>query len=150
MKYFTWFVVAVVVIGVLWYAYSSRTASTETQTGGDRIKAPTITWRFTDAGERDNVPFTEVAVTVNGVEHEVGSYQGTCSEITETGGVDGKGLVAGELSAVQCWFAGGGDEIGVFAVEDGTMEVMVGALGEPIEGSEGFRGDFKIREDIKL
>ena len=143
-----WAVIGVLILGGI--AYMATRPSVQSTEDAGRIMKPAITWQFKDAGARDNIPFTEVAVTVNGVEHEVGSYQGSCSEITETGGVDGKGLVAGELSAVQCWFAGGGDEIGVFAVEDGTMEVMVGSLGEPIEGSEGFRGDFKIRDDIKL
>jgi len=105
-----------------------------------------IHWSFKDAGEKENIPYTEVSL--NG--KVVGEYQGSCAEIGASGGIDGKGLVAGELSAVQCYFAGAGDEIGVFANEDGGTEVMVGSLEEPIEGGAGSRGDFKIRTDVKL
>lgn len=63
---------------------------------------------------------------------------------------DGKGLLAGELAAAQCWFAGGGDEIGVFAHEDGGFDIMVGQLGEGEEGSGVFRGNFHIRNTIEI
>lgn len=105
-----------------------------------------VVWKFEDAGEKDNIPYTQVSL--NG--KVIGTYQGTCAEIGAEGGVDGKGLLAGELSGVQCWFAGGGDEIGLFAKEDGGTEVMVGSLSEPIEGAPGSRGDFKIRTDITM
>lgn len=109
----------------------------------------TISWRLTDTETNAlGVPHTEVTTFINGKEYVVGTFQGTCSEIGASGGVDGKGLLAGELSAVQCWFAGGGDEIGVFAHEDGGYQIMVGMLEEPIEGGAGFRGDFKIKTDI--
>jgi hypothetical protein len=101
-----------------------------------------IVWRMSDAGEADNIPYTSVTVLVNGEAYDMGKFQGTCAEIGASGGVDGKGLLAGELSAVQCWFAGGGDEIGVFAHEDGGFDILVGVLEEPIEGSAGFRGNF--------
>ncbi len=105
-----------------------------------------IKWEFIDAGEKEYIPYTRVML--NG--HHVGDFQGSCAEVGAEGGVDGKGLLAGELAAAQCWFAGGGDEIGVFAREDSGVEVMVGKLEEPIEGGAGFRGDFEIRTDIRL
>ena len=80
----------------------------------------------------------------------MGTFAGSCSEIGASGGIDGKGLLAGELGAAQCWFAGGGNEIGVFADEDGGLEVMVGELGEGEEGAGMFRGDFSIKNTIKL
>ena len=86
-------------------------------------------------------------VYVDGKEYVVGTFEGSCAEIGASGGVDGKGLLAGELAAAQCWFAGGGDEIGVFAHEDGGYQIMVGTLEEPIEGGAGFRGDFGIKVD---
>ncbi len=108
-----------------------------------------ISWKFNDMDfDANNTPHTEVTAVVNGKEYVVGTFEGSCSEIGASGGVDGKGLLAGELSAAQCWFAGGGDEIGVFAHEDGGYQIMVGTLEEPIEGGAGFRGDFKIKTDI--
>lgn len=114
------------------------------------FSADSISWKITPAAERDNIPYTSVAVVVQGREHVVGTFQGSCTEIGASGGVDGNGLLAGELSAVQCWFAGGGDEIGVFAHEDGGYQILVGKLEESIEGSAGFRGDFEIKVDVPL
>jgi hypothetical protein len=104
-----------------------------------------IAWRFADAGETDGVPRTSVTVAIDGTVHAVGSFAGSCSELGASGGIDGKGLLAGELSAAQCWFAGGGNEIGVFANEDGGYDVMVGDLSEGESGAGVFRGDFKVR-----
>jgi len=104
-----------------------------------------ISWNFQSASEIQGTPYTKVTVTINGTAHDAGTYPGSCSEVGASGGVDGKGLLAGELSAAQCWFAGSGDEIGVFAHEDGGFDVMVGELGEPEEGSDGFRGNFEVK-----
>ncbi len=104
-----------------------------------------ISWKFDELTEVNGVPQTKVTVTINGTAHAMGTYAGSCNEIGANGGVDGKGLLAGELSAAQCWFAGSGDEIGVFAHEDGGFDVMVGELGEPIEGGVGFRGNFEVK-----
>jgi hypothetical protein len=158
MKTAIWILVVLVILGGGYYLYSRSAGSmgsaqenvAEGNADERRIMQPTIVWTFEDGGEKDNIPYTKVFVTVNGTLHSVGDFQGSCSQITETGGVDGKGLLAGELSAVQCWFAGGGDEIGIFAVETGGLELMVGALSEPIEDSEAFRGDFEIKPEFKF
>jgi hypothetical protein len=105
-----------------------------------------VHWSFKDAGEKDHIPYTEVSL--NG--KVVGTYEGSCAEVGASGGIDGQGLVAGELSAVQCYFAGAGDEIGVFANEDGGTDIMVGSIQEPSGEGEGFRGDFKVRADLSL
>jgi hypothetical protein len=107
-----------------------------------------IVWRFTDGGNVEMAEFTNVAVLINGVEYPVGKFGGNCAEVGASGGIDGKGLLTGELSAAQCWFAGGGDEIGIFAHEDGGVDIMVGDLSEGEEGAGMFRGDFKVKESI--
>ncbi|MES2014359.1 MAG: hypothetical protein V4437_00900 [Patescibacteria group bacterium] len=127
---------------------SANTNTTPSQE--NRIKEPVISWKFEAAAEKDNVPYTNVSVTVNGTAHAVGSFQGSCSQVGASGGVDGKGLLAGELSAAQCWFAGGGDEVGVFATEDGGLEVMTGVLSEGEEGAGVVRGNFTIETAYKL
>lgn len=109
-----------------------------------------IVWRFADAGEIDAMPRTKVTVLINGKAYDGGTHLGSCSEIGATGGVDGKGLLIGELSAAQCWFAGGGKEIGVFAHEDGGLDIMVGELSEGEAGEPLFRGDFTITNTIQL
>ena len=108
-----------------------------------------IAWRFTNAGEVEGTPYTNVKVLINGTAYETSKFVGSCSEIGANGGIDGKGLLAGELSGAQCWFAGGGNEIGVFASEDGGFEIMVGELGEGEEGAGMFRGNFSIKNTIR-
>lgn len=109
-----------------------------------------IAWSFRSAGEVDGIPYTNVSVVVNGKTYDAGKYTGSCNEIGANGynGIDGKGLLIGELSAVQCWYAGGGDEIGVFAHEDGGFDILAGKLGEGEEGAGVFRGDFKSKHTI--
>ncbi|MBY0294028.1 hypothetical protein K2Q08_01695 [Patescibacteria group bacterium] len=109
-----------------------------------------ISWRFTNAGDVKTTPYTAVTVVINGTAHDMGKFAGSCSELGANGGIDGKGQLAGELSAAQCWFAGGGNEIGVFAHEDGGVDIMVGELGEGADGAGMFRGNFKIKSSIKL
>jgi hypothetical protein len=110
-----------------------------------------IHWKFDTKAEVNNIPQTMVSVQVGEKVYEVGTFQGSCSEIGASGGVDGKGLLAGEVAGAQCWFAGGGDEIGVFAHEDGGYQIMTGSISEPDgEGATGFRGDFHIKTDIRL
>lgn len=107
-----------------------------------------ITWKLETKAEVNGVPQTLVKVVVAGSERTVGTFEGSCAEVGASGGVDGQGLLAGELSAVQCWYAGGGEEIGVFAHEDGGYQIMVGELGEPTAESGGFRGNFIIKTDV--
>jgi len=143
-------VLALIALGYYFYSENIPAPSKENTEQTSEYTEPTIVWTFQDGGEKDFIPYTKVFVTVNGILHSVGDFQGSCNEIGEEGGVDGEGLLAGELSAVQCWFAGGGDEIGIFAVEDGSLELMTGVLEEPIEGSAGFRGNFVIRPEFKF
>ena len=100
---------------------------------------PTIVWNFKEAGERGNVLYTTtVTVNVDGTPYEVGTYEGKCTEIGVSGGMDGTGLVPGEITGVQCWFGGGGDEIGIFN-EGGRLIIKSAEL---YEGLGGVRGEF--------
>lgn len=111
-----------------------------------------IVWKFADAGERDGIPYTKVTVAINNKPYEAGQFAGSCNEIGANGstGIDGKGLLPGELSAAQCWYAGGGDEVGVFANENGGFDIMTGQLGEGEEGAGMFRGDFKVKQAVQI
>ncbi len=110
----------------------------------------TITWQYKDAGEVDGMPHTTVTAVINGTAYEAGTFLGSCSEIGTTGGIDGKGLLAGELSATQCWFAGGGNEVGVFAHEDGGFDILVGELSEGNQEIPFFRGNFTVKSTVRL
>lgn len=127
-----------------------NSATEETIQQNTGVSANTsIQWSFTSAGEVDAMPYTNVAVTVDGKTYDMGKFVGSCAEIGASGGIDGKGLLAGELSAAQCYFAGGGQEIGVFAHEDGGYQIMVGQLDEGSAEIPAFRGDFEIKVDIQ-
>lgn len=111
---------------------------------GGQAMSPTLSpqnpqsfdWTFRELPEQEGIPQTEVSL--NG--RVVGTYQGSCAEIEGSGWT----LVAGEQSGVICWFAGGGKEIGVFAVESGGFEVMEGDLDEGSAEVAGMRGNFRI------
>lgn len=110
---------------------------------GGQAMAPTLPqgvqsfdWTFRELPEQEGIPQTEVAL--NG--RVVGTYQGSCAQM-DTANAE---LLAGEQSAVLCWFAGGGKEIGVFAHEDGGYDVMEGDVDEGSAEAAGMRGNFKI------
>jgi|SRR3989344_1032860 len=101
-------------------------------------------WGFVDLGaDVDNNPHTKVSLNVDGKVYDAGTYLGGCSEV-ESGeiGVTGELADMNEKSRVQCWFAGSGDEVGVFQE---ALEIIVkhGELGEGDNGDAPFRGNFK-------
>jgi hypothetical protein len=144
--------VVIVLIAAGFYLFTAGRASAPTQPvasttpESDKLAARNITWKIIETeDDAQGTPHAEVSVTVDGKTTVVGTFAGVCKDIAASGGIDGKGLVAGELSAVQCYWAGSGDEIGVFAHEDGGYDIMVGELGEPTAEDPAFRGNFKIR-----
>ena len=94
--------------------------------------ADTYQWSFS-LGEID-MPRTWVKLTGNGKTYEAGRDDGTCATTKTT--------EANELSAVLCWWAGGGKEIGVFT-EGGKQVIKVGDVDEGDAETAGFRGNFK-------
>lgn len=106
---------------------------------------PAMTWLFTEAmpDESLSMPRTTVALRVGcplgarGCEESViqaGTFPGLCTVIEQPESQN-------ELTGVLCWFAGGGDEIGVF--EEGQRLVLKkGELGEPTAETPPFRGNF--------
>ncbi len=112
-------------------------------------KKTSVVWNFKVVGESDGISYTGVEAVINNQSYDIGKFQGSCSVVGSTGGIDSKGLLAGEVSAAQCWFAGAGDEIGVFTHEDGGYDIMTGELGEGVDGGPFFRGNFKVKQTIK-
>lgn len=112
-------------------------AETDVLNGGQaEPEARTFAWRFaTVEAEGDLPPRTDVALITGGDTYNLGSYPGTCAEIApET-------LLPGEVAGVLCWWAGSGDEIGVFRAGDAYV-VRRGFQEEPTAESEGYRGGF--------
>lgn len=107
----------------------------------------TTVWILEDAGvsESDGSPKTIVRLNTNGNSYDLGTYQGTCSEIKDSAWE----LLPNEQSGVICWFAEGGTEIAVFS-EQNNLIVKRGELEESGEGSEGLRGNFKELFPLKI
>ena len=99
-----------------------------------------VTWTFTSAGEDQatGAEKTKVTVTWDGVAHDAGTYLGSCAEIDGTNDT----LQENQVSGALCWFAGAGDEVGVFN-ENGVYVVKHGEQQEPSAEAQGFRGNFK-------
>jgi hypothetical protein len=80
------------------------------------------------------VPCTATTCTEPETVIPVGTFDGLCSVVAQPESPN-------ELTAALCWFAGAGDEIGVFD-ERGHMVIKKGVLEEPTAESPGFRGNF--------
>jgi hypothetical protein len=97
-----------------------------------------VAWKIEELGEDENfVPTASVGLEVKGKSYEVGKFSGNCFVIEESEWE----LLENELSGVICWWAGSGEEVGVFH-ENGVLEIRKGKLEEGGEGDENFRGDF--------
>lgn len=121
-------------------APEGEVATTTVETAGER----TFSWRFdTDESGDGLAPRTQVDLIASGDVYDAGVYAGSCTEIAK------ENLLAGEVSGVLCWWAGGGDEIGVFRDEDNNYFLLHGVQEEGTAESDGFRGDFKQIAEIK-
>ncbi|KND47539.1 MAG: hypothetical protein AB199_03855 [Parcubacteria bacterium C7867-004] len=110
------------------------------------ITRDNVNFVFTSAPERDGNPYTNVHVLISGKnakEYDAGTFEGSCWEMDARGGIDGSGLLPGEVAAAQCWFGGAGDEVGVFSTSAGAA-IRLGELGEGDPTHPFFRGNFKV------
>ncbi len=148
-------VLIVAAVGV-YYWYGHRTApatqetaqvsETATQQGVPQATSTAsmgkhaVTWKFDTVSEDKETGAikTKVTVTWDGVSHDGGTYQGSCAEVDGSNGT----LSEGEVSGALCWYAGAGDEIGVFS-ENGGFVLKHGDQQEPSGEGDGFRGNFK-------
>lgn len=90
-----------------------------------------------DAFAESGAPLTSVTLRANGVQRNIGTYEGTCFVIEGSAWQ----LLPGEKSGVICWWAGGGTEIGVFE-ENGKLVVKTGDVDEGTAEGGGVRGNF--------
>ncbi len=98
-------------------------------------------WQITSASSTDDsMPRSKVSIVFGKEVRDLGIFDGSCSEMDTD-------LLPNEESKVVCWFAGGGNEIGVFN-ENGVKVVKVGDLDEGSAEEAGFRGNFKTVLDL--
>jgi hypothetical protein len=155
MKIFAGVIGLVILLGGLWQYQKSRQEilpSTETtsaipmrESAPEKVSIPSshpaFSWSFSAAGEdeRFNAPLTRVMLVWGGNRHDLGVYMGTCAEF-DTYNDD---LQDGEITGALCWWAGAGDELGVFYEKDGYV-VKRGEQQEPSAEDQGFRGNFTV------
>lgn len=128
------------------------------KTKKESLKTPErtqITWLLEKAGEdsETGAPLTRVKVDFKGEikkGYDAGVYAGNCFEIAKSEWE----LLENEISGVICWWAGGGDEIGIFK-EDDKLVGKHGTLGAGSPATEdepaipNFRGGFEKLFEIK-
>lgn len=112
------------------------------KTEGDDGKNIDFKWTIEELGEdEDFIPVGMVALDVAGAVNEhydLGKFSGQCFEI----GDSGWDFVENEISGVICWWAGGGQEVGIFE-SNGKFEIRKGDIGEGGTDAEGVRGNFR-------
>ncbi len=134
-------VVALVIAAGAWWYFMMGGSAAPAASAPATVTAQDVSWQYADMGEdATGIPQTQVSVTISGKTSVVGTYQGSCSNVST--------LADGEVSGTLCWYAGGGKEIGVFN-EDGTFVVKVGDQDEGTAETPGVRGDFKTLFEIQ-
>jgi hypothetical protein len=101
-------------------------------------------WKLIDSEpDSSGMPYTLVSLVVAGNSHDLGPQTGSCHEVKPgENGVFGELADPGEVSRVQCWFAGGGVELGVF--KEGMQTVIKsGLLDEGSSETGPNRGNWK-------
>jgi len=104
-------------------------------------------WGFEDAGEdaESGAPKTRVTLRNGETSYVIGSFLGSCVDMRASSWKIAED--EGELAGAVCWWAGGGNEIGVFS-EEGKAVVKIGELDEGDAENSSFRGNFVTRFEI--
>ena len=132
-------------------AVSTSTGSIETTTSsasssatmGGKKPAHRIDWVFSAVAPSDptsGTPVTKVSLAIDGgVPRVIGSYAGSCTTIIGSAWQ----LQQNETSGAICYYAGGGNEIGVFVnANDSTLSVQQGDVDEGSGETPSTRGNF--------
>ncbi len=96
-----------------------------------------IQWSYDTKYADETNPTTHITVQIDGKKHDAGTYSGSCfarEELEKN---------RGEISGVRCWWAGSGDDVGVFR-ESEKVSIKHRELDEGSEEDGPFIGDFKI------
>lgn len=136
-------VLVLVLIAAVWLIKTPAPVQQATESTGK----VGFSWNITELGEHASapgIPRTGVTLTSGGKTYPIGEFNGSCAEIDGTSWP----LVEGEKTGVICWWAGGGDEVGVFE-ENGKLVIKVGQLDEGSAEIPGFRGDFRTIATIE-
>ena len=143
-------IVLAIVSGVIAYRLGQKSTGdlarqTEIETKTIETTGEKLTWQFSTAGTAAE-PKTNVSlIRASGFPYDLGSYAGNCVVTEESAWK----LEKGEKTGAICWFAGGGDEIGVFE-EKGKLMVRSRTLDEGTAENPGVKGEWKEVLEIPL
>ncbi|MFZ2555990.1 MAG: hypothetical protein WAZ27_01515 [Minisyncoccia bacterium] len=104
-------------------------------------------WSFAPAGEdaASGAPKTTVTLRNGETSYSIGTYIGSCVDMQASSWKLAED--EGEIAGAVCWWAGGGQEIGVFS-EDGKAVIKVGDIDEGDAENPGFRGNWRTLFEI--
>lgn len=100
------------------------------------LNSSDIQWSYETRYIDEINPTTQVTVYIDGQKRDAGVYPGSCFERQELR----KDMH--EVSGIRCWWAGSGDDIGVFQ-EEGQFYIKHRELDEGNAEEKSFIGDFK-------
>jgi hypothetical protein len=116
--------------------YKAASSTKKANTTTESKHSDGFAWTYQTVENRDTGEIkTKVFLNTKSKKYDTGTYAGTCTQIKSSN------LVEGEVSAVLCWYAGFGDEIGVFKDPQGYT-IKHGEVQEGSGEDKGFRGNF--------
>lgn len=121
-------------VASLYYCYQSKQIG-DTKTSWNSKE---VQWSYEDLGTNKETwaPSTKVTVTIDGKSYNAGTYTGSCAPRSHDG------IAKNEVSAISCWWAGGGDDIGVFNA-NGKMTIQHRTVDEGTAEEGGIIGNFE-------
>jgi hypothetical protein len=114
---------------------TSDAAGTREEDRAGNVGGGEFQWVMVAMDDGLEAPRTELSLRAGTRTYAIGEYYGSCAE-------DDTDFLEGQISKVVCWYAGGGNEIGIFE-ENGTRVVKVGEVDEGTAEEGGFRGNFE-------
>lgn len=104
-------------------------------------------WKFQPASEDAELGAPRTTVTLRNGEtsYSIGTYLGSCVDVRASSWKLAED--EGEIAGAVCWWAGGGQEIGVFS-EEGKAVIKVGDIDEGDAENPGFRGNWRTLFEI--
>lgn len=112
----------------------------------------TVAWTIEDLGEDEySQPRNRISAIINGTSHEVGTFNGNCGEV----GAEKESFYmetladSGAVAGVSCYWAGYGDEIGIFKTDAG-LSIRTREIGEGTGVSGPSQTEFTTKLDLKL
>ncbi len=138
-NFFSAIVIVLIFAGIFIYSQipHNQEATAQTPIAQSVTQTPKIAWSFEKKGNdaSTDAQITKVTVDINGKKYDAGTYNASCGELAAAN------LSKNEISGVLCWWAGFGDEVGVFKenknleikhreIQEGSAEVPTGTMTE--------------------